>query len=185
MATRKRRVTAPPTIPLSTAEKKRLTQCANEAKQLLCELFRIDRSGQKSKPIIRRLRELLPMLEALTVVAPAFREIIDAGPDGAGFGWHQPPMLQYWPAYRKQLHDEALRWLEALCQTSQLNGEPGRPPPYPKSRAYGVEERRRTPRTPWKDIYTECKGRFKDEVLPNLDAYRAAVRRALRKPPTT
>jgi hypothetical protein len=63
---------------------------------------------------------------------------------------------------------------------------PGRPCPYPRSKAYGVKERRLTPATPWKEIYRECKRRcatrpvWKKEKLPDPSAYEAAVRRALR-----
>jgi hypothetical protein len=103
-------------LPLSTADKKRLAQCAKEANKLLAQLFAIDHSGKESTSIIRQLRELLPKLDALTNVPPALREIIDAGINGAGLGAHLPPVAARWPEWRKQLHETATEWLKSVSR---------------------------------------------------------------------
>jgi hypothetical protein len=112
------------TLPLSASEKKRLAQCAREADGLLGRLLPIDCPGKESTSIIRQLRELLPKLDALTNVPPTLREIITAGPDGAGLGVHRPPASARWPVLRKQMHEAASAWLKSVSRDAATTKVP-------------------------------------------------------------
>jgi hypothetical protein len=88
-------------------------------------------------------------------------------------------------------HAIVIAAIDELCRrvdSTRANRTPGRPSAYPKSMAYGVKKRQNKPPTSWKDIYEECKRRcnriesWKNEKLPNIEAYEKAVRRALAKP---
>jgi hypothetical protein len=117
------------TLPLSATENKRLAQCAREASKLLAQLFAIGHSGKESTSIIRQLRELLPQFAALTNVPPALREIIDAGPDGAGLGAHRPPASARWPEWRRQLHEAASAWLGSVARDAEGTPDDDAPRP--------------------------------------------------------
>jgi hypothetical protein len=91
---------------------------------LLKQLFAIERPGKESTAIIRQLRELLPKLDALTNVPSVLREIIHAGPDGAGLGMHQWPASAHWPEYRRQLHETATEWLKSASRATATTRVP-------------------------------------------------------------
>jgi hypothetical protein len=111
-------------LPLSTADKKRLAQCAKEAEELLKQLFAIGQPGKESTSIIRQLRGLMPKMDVLANVPSALHEIIQAGPDGAGVGAHQPPASARWPEWRKQLHETATEWLKSVSRDAATTRVP-------------------------------------------------------------
>jgi hypothetical protein len=115
--------------PLSATDSKRLTQYAREAGELLGRLSGIDRPWQESTSVIRKLRELLPKLEALAGGASAVRVIIAAGPDGAGLGTHLPPASAHWPGWRRRLHEAASEWLGAVLRGAPKQRKRRRTPP--------------------------------------------------------